>query len=165
MRTILTMSAATLLLAACGVEDASVDEPATTAPTDRAAAMPMQAADMQNMDRMDHDAMMRGDMSMGMGKGRVVEIDEDGNRVRIDHDAIEGVGMAAMTMFFEAKRGVDLAALEAGDEVHFMLEKGRDSTYRISAICDIEGQEHERCMASMHEMMPEGMRNGMGHDR
>lgn len=162
MKKIVLTSAATALLAACGADDASVDEPTLTASAPESTEMPMKEMDMGGMD---HGSMMRSDMSMGMGEGRVVELDEEGDRVRIEHDAIEGVGMGAMTMFFEAKRGVDLAAIEVGDEVHFMLDQGRDGTYRIGAICDIEGEGHEACMASMHDLMPEGTHGNMDHER
>ena len=132
MRTMTTMTAAMLLLASCGEAEApTADTPAG------------QAADRSGMD---HGAADPG--GAAMGAGRVVSVEGE-RRLRIEHGAIEAVGMAAMTMTFEALRDVDLGGIEAGDEVHFLLDRGRDGTFRLAAICDIAAADHEACMAAM----------------
>jgi len=135
MKPILAATASLLLLAACG-EDAADSDIAETETT--------QAMDMP--DGMDHGAMTAAET--GIVRGRVVAA-EGPSRIRIAHDAIPAAGMDAMTMSFEAMRGVALDGLEQGDEVHFRLERGRDGTYRISALCGLEAADHEACMAAM----------------
>ena len=138
MRNSMRATVALLLLAACAGEE---NEVATMDATDNAAA-----SDHAGMDHGGMEGAATADMAMA--EGRVVDLPEP-NRVRIDHDAIESIGMAAMTMTFEAKRGVDLAGIEAGDEVHFLLDRGRDGTLRLEAICDMDAADHEACMADM----------------
>ena len=142
MRTIL-MTTAALLMAACADETETAE--VEVVETDQAAAA-------MDVDGMDHDAAMMTGEGMGMGEGRVIEVDAAANQVRIDHGPIEGI-MDAMTMSFEAQRGVALGGLEPGDEVHFLLDQGRDGTYRLAAICDVAATDHEACMARMREAM------------
>ncbi len=158
MNKILPTIAAVSLLAACGGDEvAAPDERVTEA----------SASDHSMMDGMKgqmEKAASMTDGTMGMAEGRVVEVDQAGNRIRLEHDAIEGVGMDAMTMFFEVKRDVDLTGLQPGEEVHFMVDRGRDGTYRIGAICEINGADHEDCMGSMKAMMPDDMHGAEPHD-
>ncbi|WP_051882388.1 copper-binding protein [Parvularcula oceani] len=150
---LLTIAVATLL-AACGSEEVEAPDQRVTEAG---------ASDHSMMDGMEGQTE-RTDGAMGMAEGRVVEIDQAGNRIRLEHDAIEGVGMDAMTMFFEVKRDVDLSGLQPGEEVHFMIDRGRDGTYRIGAICEIGGAHHEDCMGSMKAMMPDDMHGAGSHD-
>ena len=144
MRTTITMATAALLLAACGEAEAP------TAPATGAGEASVAGAEMDH-DGMDHEGMDHGAVAadgMTMGQGRVVAVESD-TRVRIDHDAIEGAGMAAMTMTFEAMRDVALDGLDEGDEVHFLLDRGRDGTFRLAGICDVVAEDHEACMADL----------------
>ena len=141
MRITATGAAALLLLAACGADDAATDDPAVTVAAEDHAGM--------NQGDRDHGTYAEAEAGgMAMAQGRVVGAPE-GSRVRIDHGPIDAIGMAAMTMTFEAKRGVDLAGIDAGDEVHFLLDRGRDGTFRLEAICDVAADDHEACMAAM----------------
>ena len=89
---------------------------------------------------MDHSGMSEGTMSGDTGHttGVIISISEDGQQATIDHGDIEGVGMGAMTMGFGILSRVDLANYEAGDNVSFMVKKGRDGSYRIAAICNMD---------------------------
>ena len=49
-----------------------------------------------------------------------------------------GVGMGAMTMGFETLSRVDLAGFAKGDKVAFSVKQGRDGSFRVTVICNIE---------------------------
>ncbi|GGY48861.1 copper-binding protein [Parvularcula lutaonensis] len=80
-----------------------------------------------------HDMAMSGDM--GHATGTVVSVGD--GRLGINHGPIEGVGMGAMTMEFGVMGAVDPSEFDAGDEVAFMVRRGRDGSYRITAICNM----------------------------
>ncbi len=82
------------------------------------------------------DKKMTGDT--GHTTGVIVSISEDGQQATIDHQEIAGVGMGAMTMGFGILSSVDLSGYEKGDNVSFMVKKGRDGSYRITAICNTD---------------------------
>ncbi len=116
-----------LSLAACGGGQESTDT---------------KAADHSGMDHstMDHsemgDTKMAGDT--GHTTGVIVSISDDGQQATIDHQEIAGVGMGAMTMGFGILSSVDLSEYTSGDNVSFMVKKGRDGSYRITAICNTD---------------------------
>lgn len=94
---------------------------------------------------MDHsqmnDAKVMGDT--GHTTGKILSISPDGSEATIDHQEIEGVGMGAMTMGFGITSTVDLSAFAKDDNVSFMVKRGRDGSYRITAICntDTDGKD------------------------
>lgn len=94
---------------------------------------------------MDHskmdDAKTMGDT--GHTTGVIFSISPDGTEATIDHQAIDGVGMGAMTMGFGITSTVDLSGFAKDDTVSFMVKKGRDGSYRITAICntDTDGKD------------------------
>lgn len=94
---------------------------------------------------MDHskmaDAKTMGDT--GHTTGVIFSISPDGKEATIDHQEIEGVGMGAMTMGFGITSAVDLSGFAKDDKVSFMVKKGRDGSYRITAICntDTDGKD------------------------
>ena len=98
-----------------------------------------------NHNTMDHskmdEAKMMGDI--GHTTGVIISISPDGSEATIDHQEIEGVGMGAMTMGFGITSTVDLSAFEKDDNVGFMVKRGRDGSYRITAICntDTDGKD------------------------
>ena len=51
--------------------------------------------------------------------------------------------MGAMTMGFGITSAVDLSGFAKDDKVSFMVKKGRDGSYRITAICntDTDGKD------------------------
>lgn len=108
---------ATVGLVACGDSETSSASPSGTM-TDAP------------MDHMGHD--MSGDT--GHAKGTIVSVAE--GELGIDHGPIDGIGMDAMTMLFGTMGDVEATAFEEGDEVSFMVKRGRDGSYRIMAICD-----------------------------
>ena len=95
--------------------------------------------------KMDHskmdDAKPMGDT--GHTTGVIFSISPDGTEATIDHQAIEGVGMGAMTMGFGITSAVDLSVFAKDDNVSFMVKRGRDGSYRITAICntDTDGKD------------------------
>ncbi|KCZ55197.1 copper-binding protein [Hyphomonas chukchiensis] len=74
----------------------------------------------------------------GEGQGTIISIGPDGDFLTIDHGPIEGVGMGAMTMGFETLSRVDLAGFAKGDKVAFSVKQGRDGSFRVTVICNIE---------------------------
>ena len=92
-------------------------------------------ADMMDHSKMDGDMVMS---DVGYTTGIVVSISPDGSQATIDHGAIEGIGMGAMTMGFGITSGVDLSGYAKGDTVSFLVKKGRDGSYRITAICNTD---------------------------
>ena len=106
------------------------------------------------MDDMDHSTMDHSttdhsgmDISSstpgdtGMTTGTIRSVGENGDFLTIAHERIEGVGMDAMTMGFDIMSSVDLSDYEAGDRVAFAVKKGRDGSYRITAICETTGTD------------------------
>ncbi|KJS34506.1 MAG: hypothetical protein VR74_20130 [Hyphomonas sp. BRH_c22] len=74
----------------------------------------------------------------GEGQGTIISIGPDGDFLTIGHGPIEGVGMGAMTMGFETLSRVDLAGFAKGDKVAFSVKQGRDGSFRVTVICNIE---------------------------
>lgn len=93
-----------------------------------------------NADDMDHSTMLEGEMmgDTGHTTGVIVSISPDGAEATINHQEIEGVGMGAMTMGFGITSTVDLSGYTKDDPVSFMVKKGRDGSYRITAICNMD---------------------------
>jgi len=96
---------------------------------------------------MDHSTMDEGKMAGDTGHttGVIFSISPDGKEATIDHQEIEGVGMDAMTMGFGITSTVDLSSYAKGDNVSFMVKKGRDGSYRITAICNTD-TDGEKCL-------------------
>lgn len=99
------------------------------------------AGDMADMTDMD-----AGD---ARAAGVVESLSADGYSLTVSHGPIESIGMDAMTMRFDALVDVDVSGFAAGDEVAFTLRKGRDGSYRISAICDT-GADGADCLDGAH---------------
>ena len=101
-------------------------------------------------DMSDHSAhkMDEGGDDMAVVQGAIVQVFADAGRVKIDHEAIPSINMAAMTMSFQTVSDVDLARFAEGDEVHFTLKRGRDGSYRIMQMCKTDGSDQE-CMSHM----------------
>lgn len=100
-------------------------------------AMESSEMDHSNMDHSQMDEKkMTGDT--GHTTGVIVSVSEDGQQATIDHQEIAGVGMGAMTMGFGIISSVDLSDYKKGDNISFMVKKGRDGSYRITAICNTD---------------------------
>lgn len=56
-------------------------------------------------------------------RGRVVAVDQKNRHLTLEHDAIESVGMPAMTMPFPVVPGIDLSTLKKGDELRFRIDE------------------------------------------
>jgi Cu/Ag efflux protein CusF len=125
--TLLTATAFALTLTACGgvKESAPATIPQTEAPMDIA-----------TNEAMDHSGHEMGDGDIGHATGVIKSIGSQGDFLTIDHGPIDGIGMGAMTMGFDIMSDVDLSGFSEGNEVAFMVKKGRDNSYRITAICD-----------------------------
>lgn len=117
-----------------------------------------QAGDQTNHAHTDHGTMDHGDMNhqmkaggdTGHSTGTVVSISPDGRNITINHKAIEGVNMGAMTMGFGLTSNVSLNGLSAGDPVSFMVKRGRDNGYRVTAICNTATQGADCLKAHMN---------------
>jgi len=98
---------------------------------------------------MDHAADMEGSAMSDTGHttGKLVSVSPDGQSATIKHEAIDGVGMGAMTMGFGITSGVDLSAFSPEDPVSFMVKRGRDGSYRITAICNT-ATDGDDCLSS-----------------
>lgn len=71
--------------------------------------------------------------SVHLTAGQVVEIDRQHRRITLKHEAIESVGMAAMTMPFPLAPTIDIDTLRPGDEVRFALIDGSMTIGRLEA--------------------------------
>ncbi len=105
---------------------------------DVAAAAETTAAEPTTMAHHGHAGHEMADKKVGdmdHGAGKVVEVDAAGRRIKLDHGALPGIGMDAMTMFFGVAGDVDVESFAPGDDVRFMVKKGRDGSFRIMAMC------------------------------
>ena len=133
MKKLVLVGLTTTLLTACG----------GSSETDHS-AMNHESTETSSMD----DSKM-GDMKMagetGHSTGEIISISPNGKHVTIDHVAIDGVGMGAMTMSFSTLSAVDLSSFSATENVSFMVKKGRDGSYRITAMCNTD-KEGPKCL-------------------
>jgi Cu(I)/Ag(I) efflux system protein CusF len=122
----LPLAAVALLLTACG------DSP----PPAQDASTSMDAP----QDSMAEDATQEPELNGGVGQasGTIESIGADRNVVTIDHGPFDGIDMSAMTMRFEVMGDADLTGFSAGDQVSFEVKRGRDGSYRIMQICDVD---------------------------
>ncbi len=135
------VAAFSLLVAACGQEDEYAVSPSATNKVEEPQSMTNDNHDGHDM------AEMKG-ADTDHGAGKVIEVDAEGRRIKLDHDELTNIGMNAMTMFFGIAGDVNLAAFETGDDVRFMVKKGRDGSYRIMTMCNaaVDGED---CLAAM----------------
>lgn len=72
----------------------------------------------------------------GWVRGEVIKIDKPRKHIIIKHDAIDSIGMAAMTMPFKARSIALLNKVKVGDQVKFELQVGSDelSLVRIEVV-------------------------------
>ncbi len=138
---LLAIGAGALTLAACGQ---TVDE-AAASDTSSKTEMPMDMTGTEMVDHSDHD-MGSGDT--GHATGVIKSVGAQGDFLTIDHGPIDGIGMGAMTMGFDIAGDLDLSEFEDGDAVSFMVKKGRDNSYRITAICDTDASGDD-CLTSL----------------
>jgi Cu(I)/Ag(I) efflux system protein CusF len=136
----LTLTAAIGALTSCGNAD--------VAPMDT-------NSDEANMAQTDHSQMDHADMDhskmtgdTGHTTGRVISISPNGQAMTVDHKEIEGVGMGAMTMEFTVMSSIDLSSFAADQNVSFMVKKGRDGSYRITAMCNTDADGAD-CLKAM----------------
>lgn len=135
----MSVCALSLLVAACGQASESNSTPG-------ASEAEAQNTTIDNHEGHDMTGMKSSDTDHGAG--RVVEVDAEGRRIKLDHEELPEIGMNAMTMFFGIAGDVDLAAFETGDDVRFMVKKGRDGSYRIMAMCNaaVDGED---CLSTL----------------
>lgn len=119
------------------------------------AALSLTACGGENHTEMDHSKMdhskMKKDTMMGdtgHTTGVIISISPDGKEATINHQEIKGVGMGAMTMGFGITSTVDLSGYSKNDPVSFMVKKGRDGSYRITAICNTD-KSGKDCLNTM----------------
>jgi Cu(I)/Ag(I) efflux system protein CusF len=136
---ILTAGVLALSLTACG----GSQEPAPTN-----VSQPTAASEMSAVETMDHTGHDMSSGTMGHGTGVIKSVGSQSDFLTIDHGPIDGIGMGAMTMGFDIMDGVAVSGFAEGDEVAFMVKKGRDNSYRITAICDT-GSEGADCLDGM----------------
>ncbi len=133
------IGAVALVTAACGgAEESAPAEKPEAAP---APEMADETHDATAMDHSGHDMSAAGTAmggDVGHGVGVIRSIGDDGYSLAIDHGPIEGIGMGAMTMGFEIMGDIDLSGFAEGDNVAFMVKRGRDNSYRITAMCNTE---------------------------
>lgn len=130
------------LVAACGQASDTADSSAASTTTEE----PLQTMSDNDHEGHDMSAMKGGDTNHGAGK--VIEVDVAGRRIKLDHEELSNIGMNAMTMFFGIAGDVDLTVFEAGDDVRFMVKKGRDGSYRIMAMCNA-ANDGEECLSAL----------------
>jgi Cu(I)/Ag(I) efflux system periplasmic protein CusF len=70
---------------------------------------------------------------MPLARGEVLEIDEAGKRVLVNHGRIQSLGMDPMTMEFLVPDAKILASLKPGDQIRFAAVY-KDSDYVITRV-------------------------------
>ncbi len=65
---------------------------------------------------------------------RVIAVDPEGGRITLEHERIESMGMAAMTMPFSLGGDLDVSAFKPGDEVRFALAPGSMAIERLERV-------------------------------
>ncbi len=96
---------------------------------------PYLLADSHEAGHADHGSSA-ADSRIAHGTGVIQAIDSENRSLTIDHEPIDEIGMGAMTMGFGVVGAVDLSGLSEGDPVAFQLKRGRDNSYRVTAICN-----------------------------
>ena len=81
----------------------------------------------------------RGDI--GHAFGEIVSVAPDGPFLTIEHGPIHGIDMGAMTMEFDVLSDVELAGIDKGDKVEFLVKKSGAGTFDVMAICGLEDEE------------------------
>lgn len=95
---------------------------------------------MQSGTMMEHGSMaeggaMHGDQGAGAtGQGIINSVDAEEGVVNITHGPIPALSWPEMTMDLPVADGVDLADVQAGDDVRFRVVLGADQVYRITKI-------------------------------
>lgn len=138
---IMSVCSASLLIVACGQTTENNANPAAVNTVEEPQAMTDDNHDGHDM------AEMKG-ADTDHGAGTVIEVDVEGRRIKIDHEELTNIGMNAMTMFFGIAGDVALAEFEVGDDVRFMVKKGRDGSYRIMTMCNA-AVDGEGCLTAM----------------
>ena len=77
------------------------------------------------------------------GAGIVEQVDRGARWLIIRHGPIDALGWPGMTMKFEATAAVDLARVQAGQNVHFAIEPGPQGVYRVTMIHGVESAEEK----------------------
>ena len=88
--------------------------------------------------------------AVGYGRGVIRAVGPEKDFLTIAHGPLEGIEMGAMTMGFDILAGVDLSGFSDGDEVAFAVKRGRDNSFRISAICNT-ATEGEDCLDALRK--------------
>lgn len=131
-----------LSLAACG----GAEE--TSLPATSEADVSMAMAGDAGMHHADHAMGAMGD-GVGHATGTIRSVGAQGDFLTIDHGSFDGgIEMGAMTMGFDIMGDVDLSGFSDGDEVAFAVKQGRDSSYRVMAICNT-GADGADCLDGM----------------
>lgn len=87
----------------------------------------------------------RGDI--GHSIGHVQSVDKTKSFITINHGVIHGTHMGSMEQTLEHLEKVERVDFRAGEEVKFLVRKGRDDTYRIFMICSMD-KEGPECLKS-----------------
>ena len=150
----MTRSAAILALVVCAtwsMPAAAGVHPSGGQAGDRSPDLPLLLADSHAGGHAGHDGDHAGHAAegaagrTGQGTGILRSVDAEGRSLTIDHEPIEEVGMGAMTMGFGVMGAVDLSGLAEGDAVAFRIKRGRDNSYRVTAICNT-GTDGSDCL-------------------
>ena len=112
-----------------------------------------QSANARSMDAMEKEGAAPA-VEEAHGFGTIASLDQAARKVTISHDPIPEIGWDAMTMAFAVDEAIDVASLNEGDKVHFMLKPAGDGPYTVAMACRIEGdmEAHESMMKAMGDM-------------
>ncbi|MFC7290433.1 copper-binding protein [Hirschia litorea] len=130
----------TLVVSACGEAGQQHDQ--TKTPPEQEQSSPQEHTHSEHTSSTGH-------ANLGHATGKVESIGPNGDFIVIDHSPIPEIGMGAMTMGFDIQGEVDLSNFTSGNNVSFMVKKGRDNSYRITDICNTETQGDDCLTASM----------------
>ena len=76
----------------------------------------------------------------GSALATVVGVNPEGAEITLDHEALDGIGMGAMTMAFSVAGDVDLGAVAPGDRIAVQVRQRKNYTYELVALCKSEDE-------------------------
>ena len=85
------------------------------------------------------------------GSGVIKAVKADENKLNLQHEPIEDLGWAAMTMDFELADDVDISELSVNDKVMFQLQQ-RDDRYLITSVHKMDAADSSATRSSNGEM-------------
>lgn len=75
---------------------------------------------------------------IGHAFGTILSIEDQSSRLTVDHGPIHGTPIKPSITVLGILEDVNISSTFVGDHIEFLVKKGDDDIYRISAICTME---------------------------